>query len=422
PDLLTVETRAAIGRLPRRFLRTARHPAAVAVPGAASFDGVYDAAATVEEVYPTIVERLVEAAGAEGEVLYAVPGSPRVGEASVVLLEADSRVEVDVLPALSFLDLVWSRLGADPLAAGVRLVDGCRFATDAAGERGPLLVAQADGPEVLSAVKLAVGAADPEARVTVLQRLGLSDEAVVEVPWAELDRSVAPDHLTCLYLPRLAEPVAGEVATFAELVRTLRDRCPWDRQQTHASLTRHLLEETYEVLEAIGSLAEPGGYEHLEEELGDLLFQVVFHATLAAEAGQFALADVARTVHDKLVRRHPHVFADVAVDGTDDVVRNWEQIKKEEKGRRSVMDGIPSTLPSILYALKVQRKAASLGLDASGAGTGTREAAVAGAAEGIGEALFALVAEARRLEVDPEAALRATADRVRRQVMAAEGG
>ena len=133
---------------------------------------------------------------------------------------------------------------------------------------------------MLSEIKLAV---EDGPDVTVLQRLGLPDEAVTTVAWAELDRAVEPDHLTCLWIPTLAEPVAAELVRFAELVRTLRARCPWDRQQTHRSLTRHLLEETYEVLEAIDELdAGPAGYDHLEEELGDLLFQVAFHATLAA--------------------------------------------------------------------------------------------------------------------------------------------
>src|SRR5205823_5617831 len=147
------------------------------------------------------------------------------------------------------------------------------------------------------------------------------------------DRAVEPDHLSALWIPELAAPVGQELVRFAELVRTLRIRCPWDREQTHETLTRHLLEETYEVLEAIEGL--PGSYPHLEEELGDLLFQVVFHATLAAEEGEFTLADVARGIHDKLVRRHPHVFGDVDADSADAVVANWEEIKRVEKGRAS---------------------------------------------------------------------------------------
>jgi tetrapyrrole methylase family protein/MazG family protein len=421
PDLLTAAALDAIAAAPVRFLRTTRHPAAKAVPDATSFDAEYEAAERQEAVYPAIVERLIGAATEHGQVLYAVPGSPAVAERSVVLLREDGRVEVELVPGLSFLDLAWARLGVDPLAEGARVVDGARFATDAAGERGPLLVSHCDRRSVLSDIKVAVD--DPPSEpVTVLQRLGLPDESVIEVAWADLDRAVEPDHLTSLWVPRLAAPVAGELARFDELVRRLRSDCPWDRQQTHRSLTRHLLEEAYEVLEAIEALdpeePTPEQDAHLEEELGDLLFQVAFHARLAAERGSFTLADVARGVHDKLVHRHPHVFADVAVAGADDVVRNWEQIKKEEKGRSSVFDGIPGTLPSLLYAAKVQRKAASLGVDPEPPAT----VEVGGLAEdeAVGEALYAVVAAARRAGVDPEAALRGATARARDAAAAAE--
>ncbi|MDQ2826858.1 MAG: SAM-dependent methyltransferase, partial [Actinomycetota bacterium] len=290
-DLLTIAAVEAIAGIPQKYLRTSRHPAATAVAGAVSFDHLYETAATFEQVYAGIVDALVEAATEHGTVLYAVPGSPLVAERSVELLLADGRVSVRLVPALSFLDLAWVALGVDPVAAGVRIVDGRRFAVEAAGERGPLLVAQCDTRQVLSDIKLAVEDGSG-LTVTVLQRLGLPDQSVTTVAWADLDREVAPDHLTSLYLPAAAPPVAREVARFDELVRTLRERCPWDREQTHRSLTRHLLEETYEVLEAIEALPGPGdhehdddagSFEHLEEELGDLLFQVVFHATLAAE-------------------------------------------------------------------------------------------------------------------------------------------
>jgi len=413
PDLVTVGARSAIDRVPTRFLRTARHPSATVVAGAVSFDSLYESLTSFDEVYGAMVDVLVEAAAEHGEVLYAVPGSPRVAERSVELLCADGRVDVEVLPALSFLDLAWVRLGVDPFAAGVRVVDGRHFGVDAAGERGPLLVGQCDARHVLSDVKLALDE-PPPSPVVVLQRLGLPDEVVAEVAWAELDRVVEPDHLTSLWIPVLAAPVAGEVARFAELVRTLRERCPWDREQTHRSLTRHLLEETYEVLEAIEVLEE-SGFAHLEEELGDLLFQVVFHATLAAEAGAFTLADVARGIHDKLVHRHPHVFGGASAGSTEELTQTWEQLKRAEKGRESIMDGIPGDLPSLLYAHKVQRKAASFGLEAN---------AAAGASpadhDSVGEALFAAVSTARRLDVDPEAALRGATSRFRRRFEALE--
>ena len=428
PDQLTVAAVAAIDRVPpgRRFLRTVRHPAAVALgEGVASFDRMYDRATTLDEVYPAIVEALVGAASESGDpgsggVLYAVPGSPLVAERTVELLLADPRVTVEVVPGMSFADLAWARVGIDPVAAGARLVDGHRFAVEAAGERGPMLVAQCDSKEVLSDIKLSV---DSPAGLSamILSRLGLPDESVRTVAWADLDREVEPDHLTSVFIPVLAAPVAGEVARFAELVRTLRERCPWDREQTHASLTRHLLEETYEVLEAIGALdVEAGeGFEHLEEELGDLLFQVVFHATLAAEEGRFTLADVARGIHDKLVHRHPHVFGDVAAATTGEVVRNWEQIKQAEKGRSSMMDGIAADLPSLLYAHKVQRKAHSVGLDPMDRGVEGSLPAVTDLQE-AGELLFEAVDRIRRGGVDPEAALRSVTARFRDRFMAAE--
>jgi len=404
PELLTAGALEAITRIPVRFLRTARHPAAGAVPGAASFDALYETAASFDEVYGGIVDALVEAAAEEGEVLYAVPGSPRVAERSVELLAHDARVEVEVLAAVSFADLAWVRLGVDPLARGVRLVDGRRFAVEAAGERGPLLVGQCDDRHVLSEIKLAVPD-DPEpAPAVVLQRLGLPGEVVREVAWADLDRAVEPDHLTSLWIPELAAPVAAELVRFAELVRTLRARCPWDREQTHASLTKHLIEESYEVLEAIERLPELG-HGALEEELGDLLFQVVFHATIAAETGEFTLADVARGVHDKLVHRHPHVFGSVEADTADQVRSNWEQIKQAEKGRTGVLDGIPAGLPSLLFADKVQKRAAAAGVDATAGGMSVASE------EELGDLLFRAVAAARRAGLDPEAALRTAAVR-----------
>ncbi|MGK2959152.1 MAG: MazG family protein [Acidimicrobiales bacterium] len=420
PELVTAAALTAINQASSLFVRTTRHPAASVMTGAASFDALYEQAETLEEVYEGIVEALIVAACEAGEVVYAVPGSPRVAERSVDLLVGDTRVtngdiEVVVVPALSFLDLAWVSLGVDPFVDGVRVVDGHRFTVQAAGQRGPLLVAQCDSAAVLSEVKLSVGDETPE-MVWVLNRLGLVDESVVEIAWEDLDRVIEPDHLTSLYIPELAAPVAAELVDLVELVRTLREQCPWDREQTHASLTRYLLEETYELLEAIEALDETSGegYEHLEEELGDVLFQVLFHATLGAEAGQFTLADVARTVNEKLTRRHPHVFAGLEVADNDEIARNWEQIKREEKGRMSVMEGIPGNLPSLLYAHKVQRKATAIGVEVETPASVDMASLVDD--EGVGNALFVLVAAARRAKVDPESALRATSARFRKKV------
>ncbi len=414
PDLTTAGARQRLDELDRWWLRTERHPAAAPYAGRPSFDDAYETEATFGDVYRAIVARLVDEAGANGEVGYAIPGSPYVLERTVELLRADDRIELEIVPGMSFLDLAWGRLGVDPVEAGVRLVDGHRFAVDAAGATGALLVAHCHANHVLSDIKLAFDEHEPDSAV-VLQRLGLPDEAVTEVPWAELDRAVEADHLTSVFIPHVGAPVAAELVRFDELVRTLRAECPWDREQTHASLTRYVIEEAYEVVEAIEAYDPDSGHgvEHLEEELGDLLFQVYFHATIAAETGAFTLADVARGIHDKLHRRHPHVFGDATqrVDGADQVVGNWEQIKREEKGRASVMDGIPAGLPSLLYAHKVLSKAERIG-------AATPEPVDPGG--DLGDLLLGLVAHARAHGIDAEAALRASADAVRRAAQDAE--
>mgnify|MGYP005816020967 CR=1 FL=1 len=436
PDLVTAAAAEAIARVPVRFLRTTRHPAAAAVPEASSFDELYERSSTFDDVYRAIVDALVGAARTHGEVLYAVPGSPRVLERSVDWLLGDGRVGVDVCPGVSFLDLAWARLGVDPFEQGVRLVDAHRFAERAAGERGPLLVAHCHANWVLSDVKLAFED-DVPPRAVILQRLGLPDENVVEVPWDELDRAVEADHLTSVWIPEVAAPVAAELARFWETVRTLRERCPWDRSQTHRSLTRYLIEEAYEVVEAI----EDGDVDHLEEELGDLLLQVFLHSAIATQAGDFTLADVARGVDEKMIRRHPHVFGDVSVDSADDVRRNWEDIKRGERagaaggdaGRPvSALDGIPGALPALLHATKLGRRAATAGFDwpdASGAFAKVEEELAevradahdpARAEEELGDLLFAVVDLARQLSVDPDAALRGSAARFRERFVVVE--
>jgi tetrapyrrole methylase family protein/MazG family protein len=432
PELITEQTVAALAAIRHRFLRTTRHPAAIAVPEAIGFDWLYEDASTFADVYRRIADELVAAAGEHGEVLYAVPGSPWVLERSVQHLVTDERVTVDVLPAVSFLDVAYTRLRIDPVEAGVRLVDGHEFAVAAAGERGPLLVAHAHADHVLSTIKLAAEGAAPDTPVTVLQRLAGPDEAVFVVPWSELDRSFEPDHLTALYMPSLAAPVGRELVRFHQLARTLRERCPWDREQTHASLVPYLVEETYELVDALEGLDadNPATDEAVIEELGDLLYQIAFHAAIGEEQGRFSLAEVADGIHDKLVRRHPHVFGDVEVAGADDVVANWEQIKRAEKARTSTFDGIPRHLPALALAHTVQRKAAKLGFDAPDvayfvpkvaeelaevlAATGSAQAAE------LGDLLFAVVNVARHLDIEPEQALRGAVTKFQRRVASVE--
>ncbi|MGH2697908.1 MAG: MazG family protein, partial [Actinomycetota bacterium] len=194
------------------------------------------------------------------------------------------------------------------------------------------------------------------------------------------------------------------------------DGCPWDREQTHESLKIHLLEETYEVLDAID--AGPTGAA-LEEELGDLLLQVLFHARLADQEGRFDIASVADGLVAKLVRRHPHVFGDAAVEGADQVVANWEQIKRREKqgpeGERGPWDDLPAALPALLLAYKSQKRAAALGFGADESRARAELEAALSSSDGpaLGRGLFWLVALCRARGVDPESALRSELTRWR---------
>ena len=225
------------------------------------------------------------------------------------------------------------------------------------------------------------------------------------------------------------------ISRLDELVRTLREQCPWDREQTHSSLRRYLLEETYETLEALDARV---GHDdssdsqdldmHLCEELGDLLYQVWFQAHLASERGAFDMVDVARGVREKLVARHPHVFGDVEVADADAVRANWDAIKVQEKGWESVMDGMPPTLPALLLAVKVQKRAATAELMPKDWPTGAFAETERALAElqadpseySLGELLLAAVEVGRRLKVDPEDALRSATERAQRRYRALE--
>jgi tetrapyrrole methylase family protein/MazG family protein len=421
-DLLLPVARAALERVPTRLVRTARHPAVddLARDGIdlEPLDLLYDRADDLDTVYAAIADRVVETAREEGEIVYAVPGSPTIAERSVELVRA-AGLDVELIPGISFVDLAWWRLGIDPMH-GARVVDGRAFAIDAAGSTGPMLIAQCDSQLVCSEVKLTLLESLSAAHeVTVLQRLGLPDEQVFTVALADVDRDVEPDHLTSLFVDTGRTGVGPELARLLALTERLRGPggCPWDAAQTHHSLRRHVLEEAYEVVEAIEKLPADaprgdipiGAYDALEDELGDLLFQVMIQSVLASEAGAFTVADVARAVHAKLVRRHPHVFGDVLVNDASEVVTNWEQIKKSEKEDQSLVAGVTAGLPALIATQKLFRKGVSIGLEPdakiddaarrlSDADPGDVEAL-------LGATLAAVVAVGREHDIDAESAL-----------------
>ena len=432
-DAITTQTLREIQNSTHRFIRTTRHPSAHLVNDAISFDKEYENHDKFEDVYQAIADKLIAAAKQHQEILYVVPGSPLVLEHTVQLLLQNKSVTTEILPAMSFLDVVWSVLQIDPVDAGVRMIDGHRFTELAAGLTGPLLVAQCHANWVLSNIKLAHESANGDEPVVILHHLGLDDQKIIHTTWQNLDREIEPDHLTSIYIPKLAEPIAGEMAKLHSLARTLREQCPWDEKQTHDSLVRYLIEETYEVVDAIGALDpdDQATDEKFIEELGDLLYQVQFHATIAEQQGRFSIADIARSIHDKLVRRHPHVFGDVYAETADAVVTNWDAIKQQERGEvteKSVFDGVASSSPSLMYSTKLQKRAAEFGFDwpdSKGASDkiaeelGELSKAVESKQDAseialeLGDVLFSVVNLSRHLGVDAETALRSAADKFR---------
>ena len=433
PSRITSETLNAITEIQHRFIRTENHPSSHVVTSAKSFDHHYESNASFEDVYRAIVTDLVEAARHYGHILYAVPGSPLVLERTVSLLREQTGVQLTVLPAVSFLDDVWRALSIDPVDNGVRLVDGHTFATSAANDSGPMLIAHTHANWVLSNIKLAGEDVYPDTEVILLHHLGLDDEHIIHTTWSEMDRTIDVDHLTSLYIPQLHEPIGRELVAFHEFARVLREQCPWDKEQTHQSLVRYLIEETYEVVDALMHLdpEDPATDDALIEELGDLLYQIEFHATIAEQEGRFTMTDVARNVREKLTRRHPHIFGHVVANSSGEVVTNWEEIKKAEKPERTgPFDGVVEGAPSLTYAQKVQSKAKRIGFDWPSVdgplekideeSREVQRAIAAGDSDEtfteVGDLLFAVVNVARHLDIDAESALRAATQKFRGRV------
>lgn len=442
-DLVTQRTLRLIDEATVVRLRTRVHPAASGLGDVASYDDWYEKAGSFEELYVAITDDLVALAkeSLSGEVLYVVPGSPVVAERTVELVRARAEVRTITEPAVSVIDVACAALGRDPMTAGLRVLDALGSSEPFRGP-GPLLVLQTYAPEVLATVASRL---PPQTIVTVLHHLGLDDERIEELPARALATFAGADHLTSIWIDELR--TAGEATDdLVDFMRVLREKCPWDQEQTHASLTRHLLEEAYEVLDALETFASQGTevhagdptVEHVQEELGDLLFQIIFHAELGDEEDLFNFATIADAVRVKLTGRHPHVFGDVSVNDSNDVASRWEVLKREEKGRDSVTDGIAWQLPALTLYAKLLRKAQQVGLVIPNA-TDARDAAIGALGDlsfydvaahdsqstsdvpvAWGYALCALLNAAQWSGVDLEGVLRQSAQRLADEIRGAE--
>lgn len=405
------------------FFRTIHHPCAqdLLKEGirAESFDQLYDQGQSFDQVYEGIVSALEQALEMYPEVVYAVPGHPAVAERSVQLIvdKLSAKFVVKIRPALSFLDPLFGAIPFDPIEGFLlRNYDNLRESGITGKEW--LVIPQVYSSLIASEVKLDLMNVYPdEASIYIVQALGTTEQNVCKCLLYELDHH-GFDHLTTVVVPPHSEGIS--MTKLLEVMAKLRspEGCPWDQEQTHESLKPYLVEESYEVLEAI----EAKDMYNLAEELGDLLLQVVFHVQVAQESGEFEFHDVLRGIIHKLIRRHPHVFGDVQVTSSSEVVKNWDQIKKEEKGHEEQKKGFfdfPRGLPALMLATKTQKKVAKVGFDwpdlqgplakvyeelkeleeAVSEGKGIQEE--------LGDTLFACVNLSRFLKLDAEESLRA---------------
>lgn len=437
---MTLETWELLNGNGALLLRTAKHPCVETLQARGvnftSFDYLYDQAENFVSLYQQIAAAVIEAASKGQDIVYAVPGSPLVAEKTVELISAQARaagISLTIIPAMSFLEVLYTRLGVDPIN-GVTIVDAADLPLLPADLVTGLIITQVYSRQVASDAKLALmDYYGDEYQVTVVRHLGLPEEQIAKVMLFELDRLDGIDHLTSVYIP--PRPERSKVFSLdpvVDVMARLRSPggCVWDIEQTHLSLRRYIVEEVYEVLEAI----ELADSVKLCEELGDLLLQIVFHARVAEESGGFTMQDVVDTVTEKMVRRHPHVFGEITVRDAAEVVVNWEQIKKREKAgeRTKVLDGIPIGLPTLMTAYKLQAKAAKVGFDWADIGpvwdkvaeelAELREAAALSEAERaqktedeLGDVLFAVVNLARFMGIEPETALNHTNNKFRQR-------
>lgn len=406
----------------RVILRTAHHPSADLLREAGiafeTCDDLYESSATFEELYQAIADRVLSVG--EG-VAYGVPGHPLCGEESVRILL--NRSEAEVLGAPSFIEATLAAL-RKPFTGALQVWNAHDPMAHWPDARANQMVYQVDSRQAANDAKLRLlQYFAPETRAYLVSDAGLDSEEVLEVELSEVDKhEVGP--MTTLYLEGLPLERPKGFYGLVDIVDRLLGPggCPWDREQTHETLKRHAVEETYEVLAAIDS-KDP---DRLCEELGDLLLQSVMHAQMDAIEGLYDVDDVIARVSEKLISRHPHVFGDGDAKTADEVLQNWDAIKQQEKGEpSSILDGVPPALPSLLRAFEVSKRAARVGFEWPSVDevwhkveeerAELMEAIAAKDAERIeeefGDLLFALVNVARWVSVEPEDALRRMVDR-----------
>ncbi|WP_214780892.1 nucleoside triphosphate pyrophosphohydrolase [Exiguobacterium sp. s22] len=412
---------------PLVWLRTKEHPVVQELESEGlvfeSFDSIYESSDTFEAVYNQIVDTLLNKSE-EMAITYAVPGHPFVAERTVELL-VERGADLHVLGGQSFLDAMFQALRIDPIN-GFQLLDATALDLERLQVTQHVLIGQVYDGFVAGDVKVQLMERYPDEHpVTLVTAAGTTQERIEHVPLFEMDRIAEVNNLTTLYVPPLTDEsyLAKDFATLKQIIATLRgpDGCPWDRKQTHESLRKYLLEESYELIEAINAEDD----DAIIEELGDVLLQVMLHAQIGEDEGYFDIRDVIGSISEKMVRRHPHVFGEVTVENASDVVKNWNTIKQAEKGekKQSHLDGVLIDQPSLMRAEQLQKKAAHVGFewdDVSGAFEKLEEELKEWHEElsdesELGDVLFSIVNIARYVGLNAEQALEQTNRKFKRR-------
>ena len=354
------------------YVRTEDHPVLndLREEGVAftSFDEIYIKHGSFGPVYEEIAERLIELVEKD-DIMYAVPGHPLVAEQTVQhLIEADlnGRIRLVIEGGQSFLDPIFGALKIDPID-GFQLLDGTSLSMHDINMRQHILIAQVYDSFSASEVKLTLMEKYPDDYpVTIVTAAGSSQEQLRTVPLYELDQAAEINNLTTVYVPPVQtdEDALRDWTTFRQIIAKLRgpNGCPWDQKQTHESLKKYLLEEAHEFLAAVDDEDDFA----MVEELGDVLLQVFLHAQIGEDNGYFTLEEVLASISEKMIRRHPHVFSDVSVEDADEVIANWEAIKKQEKSasqHRSLLKTEYRPDSSLQTSYNYQKKAATVGFD-----------------------------------------------------------
>jgi tetrapyrrole methylase family protein/MazG family protein len=433
-DALTIGTIFELESNKNIFLRTEKHPTVDYLREKhitfATYDDVYENTENFDEVYLNIASDLVKKHNSLGNLIYAVPGHPLVAEKSVfnlIELCKENSIEYRIMPAVSFIDAMIESLKIDPIE-GLKIIDSFDIGNQVLDKRIGTIITQVYNNLIASEVKLnLLEYYNDETKIYYVRAAGIEgQESIRKIPLFELDMQEDIDYLTSIYIPRDLQN-KKDFSDLLRIIETLRgeDGCPWDREQTHKSLKKAIIEESYEVIDAIDQEDE----DSLIEELGDVLLQIVFHASIGKEDGYFDMGDVIQGICDKMISRHPHVFkSNGKLNNSEEVLIKWDELKKKEKGYSSIaeeMKGVTKGLPALLRAHKVQEKAKKVGFDFENISFAINKIKeeinevidvyntdnMEKIQEEVGDLLFSCVNVARFLKVDEEIALNYTIDK-----------